>query len=126
MHAVANIERVESGPAHLDRTADLPDYDAIERQVTEEIERIFTQSIRFAAAASLSLPTTRDGGMSEGREALTEAISDRVGYGAPLDAVVRVLESSNCPLVQKLREALAADYAKSNAADVAQVRGDAA
>lgn len=119
------VERRDSGPAHLDRTADLPDYDAIERQVTGEIQHIFTQSIRFISASALSVPTTRNGGTTEGREALTEAISDRVAYGAPLAALVRVLESSDCPLVQKLREALAADYAKSNAADVAQVRGDA-
>ena len=125
MHAFPSVERVDSGPAHLDRTADLPDYGAIERQVADEIHHIFTRSIRYIAASSLCLPTTRDGGMSEGREAVTEAISDLVSDGAPLAAVVRVLESSECPLVQKLREALAADYAKANAADVAQVRGDA-
>lgn len=124
MHAFPNVEKIESGPAWLDRS-NLPDYDAIERQVKEEIEQVFMRSIRYVAAASLSLPTTRDGGMSEGREALTEAIADRVSYGAPLAAMVRVLESSDCPHVQKLREALAADYAKANAGDVAQVRGDA-
>lgn len=119
-----NIEKLESGPSWRD-SSDLPDYDAIERQVTEEIRRIFMESIRVATASSLSLPTTTNRGFSEGREALTEAISDRVSYGKPLAALVRVLESSDCALVQKLREALAADYAYSNAGDVAQVRGDA-
>lgn len=124
MSALPNIERLESGPSWMDRS-NLPDYDAIERQVTEEIRRVFVDSIRVASAASLTLPTTTNRGFSEGREALTEAISDRVSYGKPLAALVRVLESSDCLLVQVLREALAADYAYSHAADVAQVRGDA-
>lgn len=124
MSAFPNVEKLESGPSWRD-ASDLPDYEAIERQVTEEVRRVFVDSIRIAYAKDLSLPTARSGGTVEFREPLVDAISDRVAYGKPLAALVRVLESSDCPLVQKLREALAADYAYSNAADVAQVRGDA-
>ena len=113
-----------NGIAWMDATADQPDVKAIEVQVTAEIHAVFVHLIRNVSAVNLTLPSVCYSPWAERREMLTEAISDRVGYGAPLAALVAVLERSDCPMVQELREALAADYTHANAGDIAQLRAE--
>ena len=51
-----------------------------------------------------------------------EAVSETIeGYPVALQALVKVLTASDCPIVQELRDALASEYAKAHADDIAEV-----
>lgn len=93
---------------------------AIEREqvrIGDEIRDVLTKHIRMTT--NLTLPHIRQNKVSE--LPVRDVISDEIGYGKPFDALMLVLQNSDCLHVAALREAIAQSYINSNAADIAEV-----
>lgn len=54
-------------------------------------------------------------------QSIAEAATDAITDGEPQEAFMAVLAGSDCPLVQKLRDALVKDYTYLHADEVAEV-----
>lgn len=95
--------------------------EALEREqvrIGNEIRDVLTKHIRITP--NLTLPSvSRDNKVSE--LPVCEVISDEIGYGKPFEALMLVLQKSDCLHVAALREAIAQSYINSNAADIAEV-----
>ena len=103
---------------------------AAEHQVREEIRIAFTVTLLKYSSKVLAVPAVdyheRIGQMPrEVGTTVAEAITDTVQGGEVDDELLAVLDHSSCPHVQALREAIAASWAKRNAADVASCRVEA-
>ena len=107
--ADAHLERIDAESERREK------YEVFYRQTITET---LTKTLRTVAHQSLCLPTTQDGKISN--EPLRSAIADHVSYSAPLTALMEVLAGSDCPLVAKLRQALADSYSDANADDLAE------
>lgn len=107
-----------------DRHLERADSEEHRRQCAEayyraEIVDTLTKTIRTVPHARLSLP--KPGAHRVECQPLVDVVTDQVSFGKPMEALMTVLQSSDCPLVQRLREAIAADYADSNADWCAEV-----
>lgn len=82
---------------------------------------VLTNVVRKIPAKNLSLDFISYRHNSNGsleQYPLTEVIEDYLGYDQPLAALMAVFEKSDCPLVQKFREAIAERFADANADEV--------
>lgn len=107
-----------------DRHLERADSEEHRRQVAEahyrkEIIETLTKTVRTVPHQRLSLP--KAGAHRVESEPLQDVVTDQVCYGSPRDALMAALSSSDCPLVQRLRESIAASYADSNADWIAEV-----
>lgn len=96
--------------------------EAIERkeiEVGKEIRDVLTKHIRMTAR--LTLPSVSFKLSRVSHVDAKDVISDEIAYGKPFDALMLVLQKSDCPHVAALREAIAESYIESNAADIAEV-----
>lgn len=94
--------------------------EALEREqvrIGNEIRDALTKHIRMTP--NLTLPHVRQNKVCE--LPVRDVISDEIGYGKPFEALMLVLQSSDCLHVAALREAIAQSYINSNAADIAEV-----
>lgn len=96
--------------------------EAIERkeiEVGKEIRDVLTKHIRMTAR--LTLPSVSFKLSRVSHVDAKDVISDEIAYGKPFDALMLVLQKSDCPHVAALREAIAESYIESNAADIAEL-----
>lgn len=98
---------------------------ANEQAVREDIRWVFTVGTRHIPARALVVPGTDMSGRKEVPQGLERVIANDITDAGPWAALLTVLQSSDCPLVHKLREALAENYAEAVAAEVGMCRGDA-
>ena len=107
-----------------DPVADADDYlesidDAAKLRAAQEslyrgiITETLTKSIMTCGWQSLKLPVKT--GHKVSYEPMLSAVADYMNYGKPLVAYMDVLADSDCPLVAKLRQALADSYSNANA-----------
>lgn len=96
---------------------------AEEAAAREEIKEAFSL-IRKLPARQIAVPTValRHGYMRVASVTLEHAVSDLMSEGYTKDALIAVLQASDCPLVQKLRDALCAEWVRQNALDIAELR----
>lgn len=90
--------------------------------VKQEIKRAF--NIR-GDVSLIGVPSyrSRDGINRYCLLPFTDAVSETIeGYPVAQSALVAVLTQSDCPIVQALRDALASEYTKAHAEDIAEVR----
>lgn len=114
---------------HADEIGDMEDkLDELKRIAEEhaaaEIKETFTKTVRLVPHTRLSVPivTRRDSYTARIKAlALAEAVHDTCTSGKPLDALMAVMEKSDCPLVAAWREAMAADYIYRNASDIGEL-----
>jgi hypothetical protein len=93
---------------------------ATEKQLTRQITELITITVRKLPAKAISLPYAAPSGICA--HTLPEVVRDECGVeGKPLDALMRVMESSNCPLVAEWREAIAASYCGGNVDNLAEL-----
>ena len=84
----------------------------------EEIVEILTQTVRIAAVKNMALQYVKNesnGSAHIDLYPLTEVITDYGTDKGPLDALIAVIEKSDCPLVAAYRMALAERYSDANA-----------
>ena len=83
-----------------------------------------TQTVRNVDHRALSVPyvkNNRNGTQAIDAYQLLEVVKDYGTDPKPLQALMAVLEGSDCPLVAKWREAMAERYADANADEVDEV-----
>jgi hypothetical protein len=95
-----------------------------EVRYTSMITEMLTKTVRIAPKQKLLLPYVSyfshpTGGMQV--HTVSEVVADECSTGKPLDALMAVIVGSDCPLVAKLREAIATRYAYANASDLAEL-----
>lgn len=93
-----------------------------EKHAESEIRKLLTETVRKVDSKRLSLPfpIVRNGGLVIAALDMDEAIADTVSSGKPLGALLAVFANSECPHVAALREAVAADYIRRNAAEIGE------
>lgn len=126
-----SVSTLESAASRRDRAAYFAEQDAIdkaEHEVREEIETAFTHMLPRWAASSIAIPTVdhRKGVLSAGLTTADAVIRDRMEGGYVHAHLLAVLEKSECPYVQKLREAIGKSWADQAARDVAPYRAGVA
>jgi hypothetical protein len=88
-------------------------------EVKDNYFEVLTETVRKVPAKNLSLPYVSYRNVphfgSIESYPLTEVIEDYMGYDKPMEALMAVFEKSDCPLVAKLREAIAERFADANA-----------
>ena len=95
-----------------------------EKYITNEITELITQTVRKVSSKHLSAPFVSYANAPAGRvhtRPLAEVVADTCSDGKPLDALMAVMEKSDCPLVAAWREAMAADYIYRNASDIGEI-----
>ena len=95
-----------------------------EKQAEAEIKELFTKTVRKVKYEHLAAPFVRysaGGAVRIDTTPLSEAVADTCTNGAPLEALMKVMEASDCPLVAAWREAMAVDYSYRNAADIGEI-----
>ncbi len=95
-----------------------------EKQAENEIRELFTVTVRKVTHKHLAVPYVSYAKSSAGRidtHPLAEVVADVCTSGKPLDALMAVMEKSDCPLVAAWREAMAADYIYRNASDIGEL-----
>lgn len=95
-----------------------------EKQAEAEIKELFTKTVRKVSSKHLAVPFVSYRTSPTGRidtHQLDEAVADVCSSGKPLDALMKVMEASDCPLVAAWREAMAVDYAYRNASDIGEL-----
>ena len=95
-----------------------------EKQAEAEIKELFTKTVRKVSSKHLAAPFVRYSSSGSARidtTPLSEAVADTCTNGAPLEALMKVMEASDCPLVAAWREAMAVDYSYRNAADIGEI-----
>jgi hypothetical protein len=96
-----------------------------EKQAASEIQELFTVTVRKVTHKHLAVPyVSYRCEMPTGRidtNPLAEVVADVCSSGKPLDALMAVMEKSDCPLVAAWREAMAADYIYRNASDIGEL-----
>jgi hypothetical protein len=95
-----------------------------EQHAAAEIRELFTKTVRKVTHKYLAVPFVRYGFNGAARietTSLAEAVVDICTNGEPLDALMAVLEKSDCPLVAAWREAMAADYIYRNSSDIGEL-----
>jgi hypothetical protein len=115
--------------AHADEIGDIQDKlderkRIAEKHASEEIRETFTKTVRLVPHTRLSVPivSRRDSYTARIKVlSLAEAVHDTCTSGKPLDALMAVMEKSDCPLVAAWREAMAADYIYRNASDIGEL-----
>ena len=121
--------------AYLDAVADADHVGAVqdsltarqikaEQQAAKEINELFTKTVRKVPHKHLSAPFVSYAQNPTGRihtNPLAEVVADTCSRGKPLDALMAVMEKSDCPLVAAWREAMAADYVYRNASDIGEL-----
>jgi hypothetical protein len=126
MEAAMSISTLES-PASvraLDAMHSAADTaEASEQHAREEIAQAFGL-IRTLPSMLVALPSVQErrGGVRVGSVTLQEAIRDLTTDGYCFEQLLAVLQASDCPLVQKLRDTLCAEYQRMNAGDIAEAR----
>lgn len=83
-----------------------------------------TQTVRKVDHRALSVPYVKynsGGSCAVASYKLSEVVTDYCTEPAPLQALMAVLEGSDCPLVAKWREAMAERFADANADEVDEV-----
>ena len=114
---------------HADHIGDLQDsllarQIKAEKQAASEIQELFTKTVRTVTHKHLSVPYVSYRHTATGRidtNPLAEVVADVCSSGKPLDALMAVMEKSDCPLVAAWREAMAADYIYRNASDIGEI-----
>ena len=95
-----------------------------ETQAEAEIKELFTKTVRKVSSKHLAAPFVSYRTSPTGRidtHKLDEAVADICSSGKPLEALMKVMEASDCPLVAAWREAMAVDYSYLNAADIGEI-----
>ena len=95
-----------------------------EKQAEVEIKELFTKTVRKVNHKHLAVPFVSYRTSPTGRidtHQLEEAVADICSSGKPLEALMKVMEASDCPLVGASREAMAVDYSYRNAADIGEL-----
>ena len=95
-----------------------------ETQAAAEIKELFTKTVRKVSSKHLAVPFVSYRTSPTGRidtHQLEEAVADICSSGKPLEALMKVMEASDCPLVAAWREAMAVDYSYRNAADIGEI-----
>lgn len=87
------------------------------------ITTVLTKALRVTPLRSLGIPyvSYRSGTPHIHAHTIREVVADECSSGEPLDELMAVIASSDCPLVSNLRVAIAARYVAGNAADLAGV-----
>lgn len=102
------------------RDAELDRRIEVEKQLTRQITELVTITVRKLPAKVISLPYAAPSGICA--HTLPEVVRDECGVeGKPLDALMRVMEASDCPLVAEWRAAIAASYCTGNVNNIAEV-----
>ena len=94
-------------------------------EVRDSYFEVLTESIRKVPAKNLSLEYVSYRKNETGAIDQYPVSDIVVDYGTdskPLEALLAVLEKSDCPLVQKYREAIAARFADSNADEMEEFK----
>lgn len=116
---------VHDAGSHFEKMAQENEAFALaEKRVGDEIVELFTKTVRKVNYKQLATPFvsySASGGMYVRYMPLSEAVVDTSSIGKSQDALMAVMAGSDCPLVAKWREAMAEDYKKHHAADIAQV-----
>ena len=108
--ADAHLERIDAESERREKQA------AMYREIITET---LTKTIRRATdPGSLDLPGTK--GKNVKYSPIRVAVSNEIGCGKPLTALMEVLVGSDCPFVAKLRQALADSYSDANVDDLAE------
>jgi hypothetical protein len=96
------------------------EFDKQEAYYTAVINEALLKTIRTAKHETICLPY---GGSNNKIQysPLAEVVSDTLCYGKPLAALLAVLKDSDCPHVQALRQAIAADYISSHVTWLAEL-----
>ena len=95
-----------------------------ETQAAAEIKELFTKTVRKVSSKHLAVPFVSYRTSPTGRidtHQLDEAVADICSSGKPLEALMKVMEASDCPLVAAWREAMAVDYSRRNASDIGEI-----
>jgi hypothetical protein len=95
-----------------------------EKQAEAEIKELFTKTVRKVSSKHLAAPFVRYSSSGSARidtHQLDEAVADICSSGKPLEALMKVMEASDCPLVAAWREAMAVDYSYRNASDIGEI-----
>ena len=95
-----------------------------EKQAEAEIKELFTKTVRKVSSKHLAVPFVSYRTSPTGRidtHQLEDAVADICSSGKPLEALMKVMEASDCPLVAAWREAMAADYSYRNASDIGEL-----
>lgn len=118
---------VHDAVSHFDKMAQENEAFALaEKRVGDEIMELFLTSVRKVNYKHLHAPyVTHSPSVKIQYQPLSEAVADACSFGEPLEALMAVMAGSDCPLVAKWREAMAGDYKKHHAADIAQVEVEA-
>lgn len=83
-----------------------------------------TKTVRRVSHKALSLPyvkPNRDGSCAVAAYSLLDVVKDYGTEPGPLQALMRVLEGSDCPLVAEWRAAIALRFAEANADEVEEI-----
>lgn len=98
-------------------------YASAEQAAREEIAAGFGL-MRTTPSMLIALPRVEVKGDSlrVGSMSLQAALRDLMMEGYGFEQLLAVLQASDCPFVQKLREALCQEYQRQNASDVAEAR----
>ena len=93
-----------------------------EREVKAQITEVLTKLIRTTSHKFLSIPyvTYKGQAVRIGMYPVSEVIVDEVSSGKPLDALMAVMERSDCPLVAELRQVIADRYIYMHADELAE------
>ena len=108
--ADAHLERIDAEGERREKQA------AMYREIITETLTKTIHTVKYPG--TLSLPATKGGKVLY--EPLYTVVSDYVTYSEPLKMLMEVLADSDCPLVAKLRQALADNYSDANADDLAE------
>lgn len=94
-----------------------------EQAAREEIAAGFGL-MRTTPSMLIALPRVevKYGSLRVGSMSLQAALRDLMMEGYGFEQLLAVLQVSDCPFVQKLREALCQEYQRQNASDVAEAR----
>ena len=99
-------------------------YDAALESVAKQITEVLTKTVMQVPYQSLSLPFVSYRSLnSVGRIAqysVSEIVADECGAGPVHTALMAAIAGSACPLVAKLRQALADSYISAHAAEYAE------
>lgn len=107
------------------RAAEVGDYNRRLDYAHEVIKSAFCVEIRKPDIKHLTVPAVHYYRLASEPHVrylpVREVIADEMSCGTPLDALMEVLNKSDCPHVAALRKAIADSYAASNADELAEV-----
>lgn len=107
------------------RAAEADDYNRRLDYASELIQSAFCVEIRRPDIKHLTVPAVNYYRLASEPHVrylpVREVIADEMSCGTPLDALMEVLNKSDCPHVALLRKAIADRYEKNHANDLAEV-----